>query len=792
MNLTSRTRALLPGLMLVSLWLAGCGGSDDRPGLPAQISLLGTRPDLVTDGDALAKVQVPAGADAATVKVMANGRDVTSAFSGAGGTLTGVVTGLASGTNTLTVSAAGAKTAELTVKNSSRGGPVYSGPQRVPYICATPAARAAAGSTPATMPSGLSTEAVDAECNIATEHFYFYKTTAANCSLARPDPSPPATAPANACFKPYTPGAAAPADLATTTTDSGQSVPYIVRVERGTINRAIYELAVLADPAKPQQAQPVWNAKVLFVFAGGGNQPRLQQRPASNWTDDEALSRGWMVGVSSLTDASLNNNRVVSAETVMMMKERIADRYGALRFAVAKGNSGGSITAYSIASTFPGLIDGALIYQSLLDFDTSHTENWECSQLVELYDSAPWKNAMSGGGFTQQQINARKTAINGHLDHTTCQAWYNSFGQARYAGTTTAPRTVPTANRETGVIVTTPLATPTNNCQLPASMVYDPATNPNGIRCGQWDWMASLVGTATDGGGNSTRDNVGIQYGLRALRNGAITPEEFVIVNENIGGIARDGSLTRARAVADQPALDTMYRIGMIAGRNLNTIAIIDMRGWDDSQLSPNGGITAGSSALHQQWRSFGVRARLDEANGNHDNQVMWRYGRNGLNPSAAMMREALIEMDKWLTALKSDTSDAAVSQKIVRAKPGTAFDFCLLSTDVAQTTKVTDKAACDADPLLKPASSPRQAGGGPVAENILKCQLKPLNAADYSPAVLTEAQLSRLQAVFPGGVCDWSRAGVGQQPTGDAPYTFMRGPGGVPLGAPPTQRTVD
>lgn len=785
-EVASWTRAALPAL-LVSLWLAGCAGG----GSPAQISLLGTRADFVTDGDALAKVQLPPDADPATVKVLVNGRDVTSAFSGTGVNLTGVVTGLAMGSNTLTVSATGAATAELTVKNSSRGGPLYSGLQRTPFVCATPVARPAGGTAPATQASGLSTEAIDTECNIAPEYFYFYKTAAANCSLARPDPNPPANPPANACFKRYDPSAPAPADLATTTTDSVQTVPYIVRVERGTINRAIYELAVLVDPAKPQQAQPVWNSKVLFVFDGGGNQPRLQQRPAANWTDDDALSRGWIVGVSSLTDASLNNNRVVSAETVMMMKERIADRYGPLRFAVAKGQSGGSITAFSIASTYPGILDGALIYRSLLDFDTSHTENWECSGLVELYDSQAWKNAMAAGDYTQQQINAKKTAINGHLDHTTCQAWYNSFGQARYVGNTTAPRTVPVANRETGVIVTTQLATPTNNCQLPAAMVYDPVTNPNGIRCGQWDWMSSLVGTAADGGGNSTRDNVGIQYGLKALRSGAITAEEFVVLNENVGGIVRDGAITRARAMADQPALDTMYRIGMIVERNLNTIAIIDMRGWDDSQLSPNGGVTAGSGALHQQWRSFGVRARLDQAHGHHDNHVMWRYGRNGLNPTPAMMREALIEMDKWLSALKADTSETPLPQKIVRTKPSTAFDFCLLGTDVAQSTRVTDRAACDADPLLKPALSPRQAAGGPLAENILKCQLKPLAAADYAPAVLSEAQLSRLRAVFPGGVCDWTRPGVGQQPTGEAPYTFTSGPGGQSLGSAPTQRTV-
>jgi len=770
--------------LIAAIALAACGGSDDLPS--SQITTLGTRADLVTDGDARVQVQLPAGANAATAKVLANGSDVTSSFTNSNGTLVGLVTGLAVGANTLAVTADGAKTTQLAIKNTSRGGPVLSGPQQTPFYCATVVAQPASGNAPATLASGLSTEAVDPQCSIATEYKYFYKTTTAGCSLANPDPSPPGTTPANACFKPYTPGMAAPADMATTTTDGGQTVPYIVRVERGTMNRGIYDLAVLVDPTKPVALQPTWNGKVQFVFGGGGSQPRRQMRPATAWTDDDALSRGWIVTNNSMTDASINNNRVVSAETVMMMKEHIVDRYGPVRFAVGKGNSGGSITAYVVSSFYPGLLDGALIYQSLLDYDTSHTLTWECSQLVEVFDSTPWKNAMTAAGYTQAQINAKKAAVSGHLDHTVCQAWYNSFGQGRYAGVTTASRTVPIANRDTGTIVVTPLSPPVNNCQLPASVVYDPVTNPNGVRCGVWDWMASVFGK-TDGGGNSTRDNTGIQYGLLALRSGAITAEEFVVLNENVGGVGRDGALRATRAVADPSALDTAYRTGLVTARNMGGIAIIDMRGWDDSQVSPNGGITPGGGALHEQWRSFGVRARLDQANGHHDNQVIWRFGRNGLNPSAAMFRDALLEMDKWLTALKSDTSQAAVAQRVVQAKPSTTFDFCLLSTDVAQSTKVTDKAACDADPLLKPHTSPRQVAGGPLAENILKCQLKPIDVADYAPATLSANQLSRLQTLFTTGVCDWTKPGVSQQPTGDAPFTFTAGPGGQPLGAAPT-----
>ena len=91
----------------------------------------------------------------------------------------------------------------------------------------------------------------------------------------------------------------------------------------------------------------------------------------------------------------------------------------------------------------------------------------------------------------------------------------------------------------------------------------------------------------------------------------------------------------------------------------------------------------------------------------------------------------------------------------------------------------------CDADPFLKPHESPRQAAGGPLAENILKCQLKPLDPADYLPAVLTSEQLDRLRAVFPDGVCDWSKPGVGQEDA-TSPLDFTAGPGGTPLPTAP------
>jgi hypothetical protein len=60
--------------------------------------------------------------------------------------------------------------------------------------------------------------------------------------------------------------------------------------------------------------------------------------------------------------------------------------------------------------------------------------------------------------------------------------------------------------------------------------------------------------------------------------------------------------------------------------------------------------------------------------------------------------------------------------------------------------------------------SNTRREAGGPLAANVLKCQLKPVDAHDYQ-ATMTATELSRLKTIFPAGVCDYSKPGVNQMP---------------------------
>ncbi|WP_334189815.1 DUF6351 family protein [Noviherbaspirillum sp.] len=795
MRLIQYGSRLLP-VAAACMVLVACGGDDDNGGTPNNAALdvrtLSNRADMVSGGDALVEVTVPAGVAASSIRVSVGSRDVTSAFAvRADGRFTGLVTGLANGENTVTATAPGARGTSLKVTNFPIGGPIISGPQVQPWICATPTPQAATATTAATNGSGLTTAATDAQCNIATEYKLYYKTTTAGCVNALPDPTPPATPPANGCFKPYDPTAARPADLANATLENGTQVPYIVRVERGTVNRGIYDIAVLFDPTKPWAGtapQQNWNGKVLYMFGSSTGQPRRQFRPQGSWTDDKSLSRGFMVVMNSLTDSQYNSNRVQMSETVMMMKERITENYGPIRYTMGAGCSGGSINQLTASSISPGLLDGIQPACTYPDSESTAIEVQDCALLVEAYQKPEWLALMSSSSYTQEQINAKKAAINGHVDQTGCHGWNNLFANNPRPGNFFA-RTV--TDNATGAI--TQAATATNNCQLPASQVYDPVSNPNGIRCGAQDNAVAIWGRVPGTVfARSTLDNVGVQYGLRAFISGAITAEEFVTLNERIGGTNRDLQYVPARSAADPEALAIAYRAGIVtSGKQLAKTAIIDLRGWDDSLIVPlpdralNATGTNGLTGIHHVWRSFQLRDRIQQANGNFDNHVMWRFGRNGYAPSADISLDSFLTMDKWLTALKADTAAGTIEQKVARTKPAEARDFCYLSTDTTQTTKVFDKARCDADSFLRPASSPRQAAGGPLSENVLKCQLKPFNAAEYAPRTLTAEQQNRLQAVFPGGVCDWSKPGVGQQDA-VSPLTFAAGPGGAPMPAAP------
>jgi hypothetical protein len=310
---------------LVATWPGVAGAA---PVSHVRIDVLSNRADLISGGDALVRVQVPAGADPATLHVDVDGRDVTPAFAvRPGGSFAGLITGLRPGRNVLAAGLPDGSGAQIAIDDHPIGGPVFAGPQVQPWVCGT----AAAGLGPAK----------DAQCNAPTRITYQYKSSLTG-QFAAYDPTNP------------------PLDVATTTTDQGVTVPYIIRVEDGTQDRGLYRLAVLSDPTKPWApwaSQRGWNHKLVVPF-GASTAPHHSQDAPTGVLDDDALSRGFMVADSGLNVQGSNANANVSAEALMMLEEHVAETYGSIRYTIGNGCSGGGLQQYMVAAMYPGLLDG--------------------------------------------------------------------------------------------------------------------------------------------------------------------------------------------------------------------------------------------------------------------------------------------------------------------------------------------------------------------------------------------------------------------------------------------------
>jgi hypothetical protein len=682
-----------------------------------QITTLSGRPDMVTGGDALIQVTGPKIAESARrVRVTLNGSDVSAAFRAGRtkGSLIGRTEGLRLGRNRLEVALEGKLVAKVDLVNHPIAGPVFSGPHQKPFVCETEAA-------------GLG-PALDADCSAKTVVTYVYRSTNPVA------PAPAGTAPTPSSlppgFKPYDPAGPRPPDLAQTTTTEGQTVDHIVRLESGTINRAIYSIAFLHRPTEPLPdpwtSSPGWNGRLVFFF-GGGCRAGYHQSRAPSAANAPFVAQGYASATSSLNVFGNDCNDVISAETLMMVKEHFIERFGLPLYTIGSGASGGSMQQHLIAQNYPGLLDGILPSLSYPDIVTLVPPVLDCALLDHAFQTAQTS-------WTDDQ----KAAVSGYATWKTCVQFRATFSPGWIQpGSCTA--------------------------QVPKGQVYDPVTNPKGARCGLYDNQVNVFGRDPKTGfARQPLDNVGVQYGLVAFNTGRIDAEQFLDLNARAGGYDADGNIVADRMQADREALRLAYRTGRVnAGTGaLASIPIIDVRNYRD----PAGDI-------HDRVRSVAMRARLIAANGRADNHVILTLPNtpaSGVDASSqarmnVQQTVTLTLMDRWLANIVQDRSPGSAAQKTARNRPPELVDACWN----AQGEKITEPQAYDGtgecNRLYPNHGDPRVAAGAPFAGNILKCALKPVAPKDYAHP-LGAGQLARVRAIFPLGVCDYSRPAVEQQ----------------------------
>jgi hypothetical protein len=158
-----------------------------------RIHVVSNRADVISAGDALVRIERRKPIRFSRIRVTAGRRDVTRAFAKRrNGKFEGLVTGLKVGRTVLRARAPRRRAARAAIVNHPNGGPVLSGPQVQPWQCQ-------AGAT-------------DAQCNQPPVYEYSYKSSVTG-QFAAYDPAKP------------------PSDVAQTTTQTGEKVPFVVRTE---------------------------------------------------------------------------------------------------------------------------------------------------------------------------------------------------------------------------------------------------------------------------------------------------------------------------------------------------------------------------------------------------------------------------------------------------------------------------------------------------------------------------------------------------------------------------------
>lgn len=717
---------------------------------PGQFELmtLSTLPDAVTGGDVLVGLR---GLDSnSEYKVSRNGADVTDAFHRLeNGEVHGLVTGLSEGTNTLSATSEG-RTATLGIRNHPITGPVVSGPHQTPFICRTEDADLGAP--------------LDENCSVETKYQWFYRSVITQNFTELTDPY-----------------ASYPPDVMQTETVDGRAVPFVVRVESATINRGIVRIGVLDDPAARGPDAPFdarnWSHRVFHAFGescGVGYQQGVNDPsfvlggfpdPSTISADRllinlaggiDRLNKGDAVVHSTLSAFGVHCNPLISAESTAMIKEHITEQYGLVDFYVGTNGSGAALQQYNLANNAPGILSGAMPTATFADIVTTAMTVSDCGLLQHYYET-------SGLDWDDQ----KKAAVNGHnllsgnQFNAICQSWTDAFFSRVKASEAC-------------------------DGSIPDELIYHPETNRQGVRCTIQDANINIFGRdPATGFARRPLDNVGIQYGLEALNGGAISIDEFIDLNRNIGGLDIDGNFIPERHAMDAETEALTYRIGGIIGRGaLAETPVMDLAPYLDLIPTAN---------IHEAVRPFIVRARIEKQTGQHETQAIWR--------GVVTQPDAYPVMEQWLIALKDTRPGPGGDhiQAVMSSKPAAAADSCVVGTvggrvelpDAVQTPLgllqlplLVGAPLPDVDvPVRLPipedfgpsgregigicslalpvTRTPRMIAGMPLTDDVIKCQLKPITAADYSGGV-SETQLAQLREVFPDGVCDYSKPAKG------------------------------
>jgi hypothetical protein len=701
------------------------------PGAPRIESVSGPA-RYVSGGAVRLRVHVPRHAP---VAVTVDGRDVTGSFTSIGrDTLEGVVRDLPLGDSTVRAKAKG-RTTSLRLTNHPVTGPMFSGPQQPDFFCSTPAHLAG---------FDLTGPFLDENCSLPTRVDRYYRST-------------------DGAWKPFDQNAPRPADMSTTTTSTGATADFVIRWERGTINRFIYSIAVLDGN---------WNRRLIYYFGGGvgvGHYQGSDNQSESRYV--HGLGQGYAIAWSTGTKTSTHYNLVLGGETAMMVKSRFVTEYGVPEYTVGLGGSGGGIQQYVYGQNHDGLLDGAIPQYSYPDMVTQTIHVGDCELLERWMDE---KVLADPASRWRQWTN--RTLLEGLATSDTVGNEYQPL-----TPWLAAPGSSECVNGWRGL---SPLALNPKYGTAPGITPEQQAA----VEWTHWNDAVNVYGRdPATGYARSTWDNVGVQYGLAALRSGDLSAEEFLDLNASVGGWKQPQDAVQEgcpfiaqlcpadidvwskrninppgqngvapRTEGNVEAMRAAYRSGMVFDGRID-IPIIDWRHYLDDELD-----------MHNARQSFASRQRMIDRRGNAANQVIWF---TDARPARAFDQTpmALAVMDEWLGNI-----DSRPWRGVAGNKPAEAVDSCF-ATDGSVLHRGADawRGILDRGPAgpcteqFTIHGTSRTVAGAPFDEQLFKCALQPVKTAVargvYGSWRPSAQEVARLKQIFPTGVCDFTRPDVGR-----------------------------
>jgi hypothetical protein len=764
----SKYRAELVGLVVAVAAIALFPGA--ALGKNIELSVLSSRPDQVSGGDALVRVDGPPGL-LPKLAVFRNGADVTSAFERQGKALVGLVSGFDLGSNELMVrhnrESSSPIADRLEIVNYPTEGPMFSGPHQRFFVCNTtlgePLVDNQDGEGFRVLNPDGSTAGWSLDCSHNTRVDYQYRTTGGS-------------------FQPLPSDGTRPADMAQTTLLDGRTVDYVVRRERGAINRFIYSFAMLVP--FPVGEQPLtdpdtslWNRRAIYTFDGGVQIGHRQGSPGGSALYDGGLSKGYAIIHSSGTRTSVHYNLQLGGETALMTKEEFIERYGVPLYTVGLGGSGGAIQQYVYGQNHPGLIDAGIPQYSYPDMVTQTIHVGDCELLEHYMDVTDGANPK-------------------------WQDWENREWLIGFNGSATIPNPYRGGLLGSDECVDgwrglTPLAlNPLWMTAFGGLDRMDPAEMA-AVHWTHWEDLKNIYGVGPDGYARMTWDNVGVQYGLQALREGKITPQEFLDLNARIGSwkdpadmvqegfpfpspppplppqtagfdpwsarqmnLSPDGGVTPApRREGDVSAMNAAYDAGLYFDGDID-IPLIDWRHYLEEELD-----------MHNTHQSFASRQRMLDFDGGASNQVIWFTDARPFPPGRQFDQtpEALAVIDEWMANIRAHPELGVAGNK-----PELATDRCFRTdgTEIARGPDAWD-GILDRGPegncteVFPLHSTSRIVAGGPLRGGVYKCQLRSVGNVIaqglYGSWTPSPSERARLEQIFPTGVCDYSQPDVGR-----------------------------